>query len=72
MNASVATHVGLEEVMQLLEVETIPGKPWQRERLRKWIERLVENRGKEYVRRNRRDLIGQWEQYTDLKFKSCI
>ena len=56
--------LGLRDVMKLLGLQTIPGKSWQAERLRKWIERLVESRGEAYVLENRRDLLKQWEEFS--------
>ena len=64
--------LGLEDVMKLLGVQTIPGKSWQAERFRKWIERLVESRGEAYVLENRRDLLKQWDEFFKTKFKSCV
>ena len=43
------TRLGIEDIMELLDMQTIPGEPWQLERFYKWIERLVEKRGKDYV-----------------------
>jgi hypothetical protein len=71
MKEVVATHLSLEDVMQLLEVESVPGKPWQVERFRKWIKRLVKSRGKAYVLKNRQNLLSEWERYTNATFKSC-
>ena len=64
--------LSLEDVMKLLGVQTIPGKPWQVERLRKWVERLVESRGEAYVLEHRRDLLKQWEEFSKAKFKTCV
>jgi hypothetical protein len=50
------THLSLEEVMNLLDVDTINGTPRQMERLRIWIESLVEKRGNAFVLENRRTL----------------
>ena len=65
-------HLSLEEAMQLLEVQTIPGKPRQLVRFRNWIERLVECRGETFVWANRRDLLNQWEEFSRAKFKNCV
>ena len=65
-------HLSLEEAMQLLEVQTIPGKPRQLVRFRNWIERLVECRGETFVWANRRDLLNQWEEFSRVKFKNCV
>lgn len=65
------TPLSLEEIMELLEVQAITGKPRQLERLRMWIETLIESHGEAYVRENRRKLRGQWEQHLKDKLKSC-
>jgi len=65
-------HLSLEEAMQLLEVQSIPGKPGQLGRFRNWIQRLVESRGETFVSTNRRDLLDQWEEFAGVKFKNCI
>ncbi len=66
------TPLSLEEVLQLLDVQTAHEEQWQLERLRKWVERLVETRGKDYVLDNRSDILNQWEQHISGKFKSCL
>ncbi len=66
------TPLSLEEVLQLLDVQTAHAEQWQLERLRKWVERLVETRGKDYVLDNRNDILNQWEQHISGKFKSCL
>jgi hypothetical protein len=53
-------------------VQTIPGKPWQVARFRKWIERVVESRGESFVVANRLDLLNQWEEFTKGTFKNCL
>ncbi len=65
------TRMSLEDVKKLLELQTIPGKPWQLERLCKWIEKLVEKNGEMEVRKNRRNILRQWEQHLKAKSKSC-
>ncbi len=65
------THLSLEEVMTLLGIDTVNGTPKQVERLRKWIESLVEKRGNAFVMENRRNLLDQWEQHMKLKIESC-
>ena len=72
MNETDAIHLSLEDVMELLDVQTIPGKARELERLRRWIERMVKSRGKDYVWENRQNLISQWEQYSKTSFKSCV
>lgn len=64
------TLISIEDVMKLLDVQTIPGKPWQLERFRKWIESLAEKRGVDYVWENKRNLLNQWEQQIKAKSKS--
>ncbi len=66
------TSLSLEEVLELLGTEKALYEEWHRERLCKWIEGLVEARGKEYVREKWRDLPAQWEQHYKGKFKSCL
>ena len=65
------TRLSLEEVMNMLSVDSINGTPKQVERLRKWIERLAENRGNVFVMENRRSLLGQWDQHMKRKNESC-
>jgi hypothetical protein len=57
--------------MTLLGIDTVNGTPKQVERLRKWIESLVEKRGNAFVMENRRNLLEQWEQHMKLKIESC-
>ena len=71
-NETDAIHLSLEDVMELLDVQTIPGKARELERLRRWIERMVKSRGEDYVWENRQNLISQWEQYSKTSFKSCV
>ncbi len=63
--------LSIEEVMSLLGIETINGTPKQKERLRQWIEGLVEKRGISFVSENRQDLLRQLEQHMKLKIESC-
>ncbi len=65
------TRLGIEDVMELLDVQTIPGEPWQVERVRKWIERLVKKRGRDYVWENRQSLLSQWEKQLKAKSEHC-
>ncbi len=65
------TRLSLEEAMNLLGVDAINGTPKQMERLRKWIENLIEKRGNAFVLENRQNLLNQWEQHMKLKTKSC-
>jgi hypothetical protein len=66
------TPLSLEEVLHLLDMQTAQEEQWQLERLRKWVERLVETRGKDYVLDNRIDILNQWEQHISGKFKTCL
>jgi hypothetical protein len=65
------TRLGIEDVMELLDVQTLPGEPWQLERLYKWIGRLVEKRGKDYVWENRQNLLSQWGKHLKAKSEHC-
>jgi len=65
------THLSLEEVMNLLDADSINGTPRQMERLRRWIENLVEKRGNAFVLENRRNLLEQWKKYIKLNTQSC-
>jgi len=65
------THLSLEEVMTLLDIDTVNGTPKQVERLRKWIEILAEKRGNVFVMENRQDLLEQWDKHMKLKTESC-
>ena len=65
-------HVSVEDALKLLQVQTIPGKPWQVARFRKWIERVVESRGESFVMANRLDLLNQWEEFAKTTFKNCV
>jgi hypothetical protein len=63
--------LSLKNVMNLLEVEIVSGTPEQQERLCKWISGLVEKRGNDFVRKNRRNLLGQWERHLKVKSEIC-
>jgi hypothetical protein len=65
-------HLSVEDALKLLQVQAIPGKPWQVARFRKWIERVVESRGESFVVANRLDLLNQWEEFTKGAFKNCV
>jgi hypothetical protein len=65
-------HLSVEDALKLLQVQTIPGKPWQVARFRNWIERVVESRGESFVVANRLDLLNQWEEFTKGAFKNCV
>ena len=64
--------LSLEDAMKLLAVQTIPGKPRQLVRFLNWMERLVETRGESFVLANRSDLLNQWEEFSEAKFKNCV
>ena len=64
--------LSVEDALKLLQVQTIPGKPWQVARFRKWIERVVESRGESFVITNRLDLLNQWEEFAKTTFKNCV
>ena len=64
--------LSLEDAMKLLAVQTIPGKPRQLARFLNWMERLVETRGESFVLANRNDLLSQWEEFSQVKFKNCV
>ena len=64
--------LSVEDALKLLQVQTIPGKPWQVARFRKWIERVVESRGESFVMANRLDLLNQWEEFAKNTFKNCV
>lgn len=65
------TRLSLEEVMNMLSIDSINGTPKQVERIRIWIEGLAEKRGNTYVMENRRNLLDQLEQHMKLKIESC-
>jgi len=71
MKEALLTRLSLEDVMNLLGVQFIPGTPGQLERLRKWIGSLVEKRGNTFVLENRRGLLDQWERHMVLKNWDC-
>jgi len=63
--------LSLKDVMKLLDVQTIAGNPWQLERVCRWIDRLVEKRGHNYVWENRQTLLSQWEKQLKAKSEHC-
>jgi len=65
------TRLSLEDVTNLLGVQFVSGTPGQLERLRRWIESLVETRGNTFVLENRRVLLDQWERHMILKTYDC-
>jgi hypothetical protein len=65
------TRLSLEEVLTLLGVQGIPGTAGQLERLRRWIESVVDKRGSAFVRQNRQNLLRLWDLHMKVKSKSC-
>lgn len=65
------THLSLEDVTHLLGRQTISGTAGQLERLRRWIERMVDTRGSDFVRENRHNLLRLWDLHMKVKSKSC-
>jgi hypothetical protein len=61
-----------EEALMLLGVEPKDWEPRQIEKLSRWIESIVRNRGENFVRDNRAELLRQWEHYVKAEFKTCI
>jgi hypothetical protein len=61
----------LEKVSELLGVEIIPADPGQIKRLCRWVEGILRSRGEAYLRENRAEILGQWEQYMKNEFKTC-
>ncbi len=62
----------MEKVSELLGVEIIPADPWQIKRLCRWVEGILRSRGEAYIRENRTEILGQWEQYMKNEFKTCV
>lgn len=65
------TRLSLEEVLALLGVQGIAGTAGQLERLRRWIESVVDKRGNAFVRQNRLNLLRLWDLHMKVKSKSC-
>ncbi len=63
--------LSLEDVTNLLGVQTIAGTAGQLERLRRWIESVVERRGSAFVRENRQNFLRIWELHMKVKSKNC-
>jgi hypothetical protein len=61
----------LEKVSELLGVEIIPAEPQQIKKLCRWVEGILRSRGEAYLRENRTEILGQWEQYMKNEFKTC-
>ena len=64
-------HLSLHEAMNLLGVDALDGTHGQLERLRRWVEGLVERHGYEYVSENRCILLDKWTAHKKLKLKNC-
>jgi hypothetical protein len=60
-----------EKVFELLGVEIITAEPWQIKKLCRWVEGILRSRGEAYLRENRTEILGQWEQYMKNEFKTC-
>jgi hypothetical protein len=71
MKEALLTRLSLEDVKNLLGVQYVSGTPGQLERLRRWIESLVEKRGNTFVLENRRGLLDQWKRHMVLKNWDC-
>jgi len=65
------TRLSLQDVKNLLGVQTINGTLGQQERLRKWIESLVAQHGNNFVLENRQSLRERWEKHMVLKTFDC-
>ena len=65
------TRLSLEDVTDLLGVQDIPGTAGQLERLRRWIESVVDKRGRAFVRRDRQNLLRLWNLHMKVKSKNC-
>ncbi len=65
------TRLSLEDVTDLLGVQGIPGTAGQLERLRRWVESVVEKRGSTFVRQNRQNLLRLWDLHMKVKSKNC-
>jgi len=60
-----------EKVFELLGVEIILAESWHIKKLCRWVEGILRSRGEAYLRENRTEILGQWEQYMKNKFKTC-
>ena len=65
------TRLSLEEVLTLLGVQDLPGTAGQVERLRRWIESVVDKRGRAFVRQDRQNLLRLWDLHMKVKSKNC-
>lgn len=64
-------HLSLQEAMNLLGVDALDGTHGQLERLRRWVEGLMERHGYEYVSENSCQLLEKWTTHKKLKLKNC-
>jgi len=65
------SYLSLEDVANLLGVQSLAGTSGQLERLRRWIESVVERRGSVFIKENRRDLLRLWDLHMKVKSKNC-
>jgi hypothetical protein len=65
------TRLSLEDVLNLLGVQTMTGTAGQLERLRRWIEGVAEKHDSAFVWENRQSLLRLWELHMKVKSKNC-
>jgi len=53
--------VTLEKAKELLQVKELPGTPQQIQKMLKFTEELMNRNGEEWITKNRRRLIEEWE-----------
>jgi len=53
--------------MDMLGMQSIPGTPGQLEKLRRWIESVVDERGSTFVRGNRPNFLRLWELHMKVR-----
>jgi hypothetical protein len=63
--------MSLEDVLNLLGVQTLSGTAGQLERLRRWIESVADKHDSAVVRENRQNFLRIWELHMKVKSKSC-
>ena len=51
----------MEHALNLLGVKELPGKAMQSDLFAKWIKKLSEEKGEDYIRRQNQQLIFQWQ-----------
>jgi hypothetical protein len=64
-------HLSLEDVLNLLGVQTMTGTAGQLERLRRWIQGVADKHDCAFVRENRQNFLRIWELHMKVKSKSC-